>query len=238
MTTATSFDPARHLTLVSGNEYLEVKWRIAWFRSEHPRGRISTELKQHSGSFALFQAHVIAISDDGEPLGEATGWGSEDAQGFGDYIEKAETKAIGRALAALGFGTQFSRDFDESNGRPADAPVQRRETQREPRSITPANAQAIGDGPPEPDANPMTEGQGRMIYAKCKAANIDPKAFASKYGPSERTDDLPGGRANIDWYVAKIEGPNDQASGGRTATMQRDRDDLPFEPDDLGYGPY
>ena len=40
------------------------------------------------------------------------------------YQEKAETKAIGRALAALGYGTQFCSDFDEG-GSVTDAPVQR-----------------------------------------------------------------------------------------------------------------
>ena len=41
-----------------------------------------------------------------------------------DYIEAAETKAIGRALAALGYGTQFCSDFDfSSNARPGKAQV-------------------------------------------------------------------------------------------------------------------
>ncbi len=44
--------------------------------------------------------------------GRATGYGSEAQGDFADYIEKAETKAIGRALAALGYGTQFALDFD------------------------------------------------------------------------------------------------------------------------------
>jgi hypothetical protein len=34
--------------------------------------------------------------------GKTTRWGSDDARDFGDYLEKAETKAIGRAFAALG----------------------------------------------------------------------------------------------------------------------------------------
>jgi hypothetical protein len=57
----------------------------------------------------------------------ATGHGSETARDFKDYIEKAETKAIGRALAALGFGTQFAPDIDDGSsiGRVVDAPVSR-----------------------------------------------------------------------------------------------------------------
>ncbi len=116
-----SFDPARHLTMVSGKEYLEVKWRLVWLRSEHPDAHITTEMVEHVNDSAVFQARV-SIPEGGS----ATGWGSEDAKGFGDYLEKAETKAIGRALAALGYGTQFSYDheFGASAGKVVDAPVQ------------------------------------------------------------------------------------------------------------------
>jgi hypothetical protein len=121
MTASTNFDPARHLTLVSGKEYLEVKWRLVWLRSEHPDAAIETELVSHHDNEAVFRAQVSIPGG-----GSATGWGSEDARGFGDYLEKAETKAIGRALAALGFGTQFCTDFDfgAAQGRVVDSPVQ------------------------------------------------------------------------------------------------------------------
>jgi hypothetical protein len=116
-----AFDPSRHLTLVSGKEYLEVRWRLVWLRSEHPDAIIDTELISHQGNEAVFKAYV-KIPDGGS----ATGYGSEDSQGFGDYLEKAETKAIGRALAALGYGTQFSHDHDfgAAQGRVVDAPTQ------------------------------------------------------------------------------------------------------------------
>lgn len=127
MTTPATFDPARHLSLVSGKDYLEVKWRIVWLRSEHPDAMIETELVSHHNNEAVFRALVKLPGG-----GSATGWGSEDKQGFGDYLEKAETKAIGRALAALGFGTQFCSDFDfgASAGRVVDAPVQFRQDTR------------------------------------------------------------------------------------------------------------
>jgi hypothetical protein len=43
-----------------------------------------------------------------------------------DYIANAETSSIGRALGALGYGTQFCRDFDQPDGQVVDAPVDRR----------------------------------------------------------------------------------------------------------------
>jgi hypothetical protein len=51
---------------------------------------------------AIFKATVSVPSG-----GKATGYGSETAGDFPDFIEKAETKAIGRALNALGYGAQF-----------------------------------------------------------------------------------------------------------------------------------
>lgn len=120
MTTSNTFDPGRYLTLVNGKEYLEVKWRLVWLRSEHPDAVIDTDLIAHTNGEAIFRAQVTIPG-----AGSSTGWGTEDAQSFGDYIEKAETKSIGRALAALGFGTQFCGDFDfgAANGRIVDAPV-------------------------------------------------------------------------------------------------------------------
>jgi len=114
-----NFRASRYLTKVDGKDYLEVKWRLLWLRTEHPDAVITTELEKYEGGMALFKARITLPSG-----GEATGWGSETVSDFGDYIEKAETKALGRACAALGYGTQFCDDFD-FYGRPVDAPVKR-----------------------------------------------------------------------------------------------------------------
>jgi len=112
--TGKAFDASKYLTDLNGRDYLEVKWRLLWLRTEHPDAIIETELVKHGGGLALFRARVAVPGS-----GVATGWGSETADDFGDFIEKAETKALGRALAALGFGTQFCEDFDFSAERPA-----------------------------------------------------------------------------------------------------------------------
>lgn len=114
-----SFRASRYLTKLDGKDYLEVKWRLLWLRTEHPDAVIATELEKHEAGMALFKAKITL--PDG---GEATGWGSETVSDFGDYIEKAETKALGRACAALGYGTQFCDDFD-FHDKPVDAPVKR-----------------------------------------------------------------------------------------------------------------
>jgi len=116
-----AFDPVQYLSNFNGKDYLEVKWRVMWLRHEHPDARMTTEIVQHNeeGGFALFRAEVEIPGG-----GKATGWGSETVRDFHDYIEAAETKAVGRALAALGYGTQFCHDFDFSaNARPGTAQV-------------------------------------------------------------------------------------------------------------------
>src|SRR5215212_9059311 len=120
MSVTTPFEPARYLTRISGSDYLEVKWRLVWMRDQHPDATIETQLMSHSDNTAVFRA-LVSIPGGGS----ATGWGSESAGDFRDYLEKAETKAIGRALAALGFGTQFCPDFEfgAAAGRVVDSPI-------------------------------------------------------------------------------------------------------------------
>lgn len=129
-----AFKPDKYLTKLQGRDYLEVKWRLLWLRSDHPDATVDTELLAREGDFALFKATVSVPG-----RGSATGHGSETAKDFRDYIEKAETKALGRALAALGFGTQFCGDelaetpTVRGEANPVDTPVQRpsRSTQGE-----------------------------------------------------------------------------------------------------------
>jgi hypothetical protein len=165
MSNATSFDPSRYLSLVSGKEYLEVKWRLVWLRSEHPDASITTELVTHADNEAIFKASV-SIPDGGS----ATGWGSEDAKGFGDYIEKAETKAIGRALAALGYGTQFCGDFDfgAAAGRVVDSPVS-----LAPDNVTPVSFERHASG----SDLAATDRQRNLILALGREQKLSRKAL-------------------------------------------------------------
>src|SRR5919112_805974 len=111
----TGFDPTPYLRQLhgrgraGGGDYLDVKWRLLWLRKEHPDAEIVTELVQHDPQMAIFKATVSVPTG-----GKAPGYGSETASDFPDFIEKAETKAIGRALNALGYGAQFG-DFQRSD---------------------------------------------------------------------------------------------------------------------------
>lgn len=126
-----AFDPSRYLTKVGSSDYLEVKWRLVWLRELHPDASVETELVHfasplphpETGEIAAYAVFKATITIPGG--GNATGFAHETMVDFREFLEKAETKAIGRALAALGFGTQFCSDFDFSggSGKPADVPV-------------------------------------------------------------------------------------------------------------------
>jgi hypothetical protein len=117
------FNPQEHISIVDGAAYLEVKWRLVWLRETQPDATIETEMVESSRDHAIFKASVRL--PDGA---SATGWGSEYREQFHNFIEAAETKALGRALAALGFGTQFAGDFGTDRGGfgLSDAPVRLR----------------------------------------------------------------------------------------------------------------
>lgn len=102
-----------------GKEYLEVKYRLVWFREDHPDWSIETELKSVTDVSAY--ARAVIRDDQGRII--ATSHKFESIQGFPDFIEKAETGAIGRALALIGYGTQFCADELDEGARIVDAPV-------------------------------------------------------------------------------------------------------------------
>lgn len=142
------FNPNEHIMQIGkgdkAKDYLPVQWRLVWFRSLFPQGQIETEavlldleteftvieskwnnnrrcyedVPKTAKGIAIFKAKV----SDGMG-GVATGTKSEKAASFDDFIEKAETGAIGRALAALGYGTQFTGDEWDEAHRIVDSPV-------------------------------------------------------------------------------------------------------------------
>lgn len=114
------FNPNDHLMNLKGKQYLQVMWRLVWFREEKPKWCIDTKLEQLTADHAVFSAKI----SDETGTQKASGYGSESIKDFRDYIEKAETKAIGRALAMLGYGTQFAPELDEGD-RIVDSPAQK-----------------------------------------------------------------------------------------------------------------
>jgi hypothetical protein len=118
------FNPKDHLTKISGRDYLPVAPRIAWFRDIVPSGRIDTDFKQ-VGEYIIAIAKVY--NDNGNLIASGSAMVrpySPDKGKTSRDIEKAETAAIGRALAVAGFGTMEAGDELNEDGYLADAPVE------------------------------------------------------------------------------------------------------------------
>jgi hypothetical protein len=179
------FDPKPHLIQlprkvkdkVTGHwttvyeDYLEVKWRLCWFRDRYPHGQITTEevCVDLERGYARYKATV----DDGEG-GTATGYGTETQADFGDYCERAETRALGRALAALGIGTQFvGQDLTEGD-HVADASV------RLP-AVTNGQAPEVdaihGTGRPDDPEPPLTTDEINALVELAHSIGVDLHGF-------------------------------------------------------------
>ena len=103
---------------LKGKDYLQVAHRLVWFREERPDWRIETEFVALDDQACI--AKAIIRNDTGAIM--ATAHKREDRGHFPDFMEKAETGSIGRALAYCGFGTQFCADEIDEGVRIVDAP--------------------------------------------------------------------------------------------------------------------
>ena len=108
---------------LKGKDYMMVHQRLVWFREEHPNWSIETEFVSLSDKLATAKA---TIKDAGKLI--ATAHKQENIDNFGDFMEKAETGAVGRALLLCGYGTAFAAsDLDEGE-RIVDAPIEPKKT--------------------------------------------------------------------------------------------------------------
>jgi hypothetical protein len=169
------------------SDYLDVKWRLVWLREVAPDAVVTTDCIERTDTFALFRAAVTLPTG-----GHATGWGSETKADFGDFIEKAETKALGRALAALGFGTQHAAELDEG-GSIADAPV-------EPKAKPATSAAAGAPISPLPSTNLATHG---VMYEQAKGRE-NPPAPAKPTAQERWSTDVAGTDTERDEAAAKL----------------------------------
>lgn len=105
---------------LQGKDYLQVMHRLVWFREDHPDWSIVTVVVRSDNTHSVVRAEITHNS-----LLIASAHKREDAAHFKDHLEKAETGAIGRALALCGYGTQFAPELDEHE-RIVDAPAPRK----------------------------------------------------------------------------------------------------------------
>jgi hypothetical protein len=141
------------ITVRGGGKYLKARDRIVWMRGEpeqHPDWTIDTvpeevvrgtlkNKNEVTGGYARIRANVY--DETGRLI--ASGTKTEFSERFMDFVEKAETGAIARALAVAGYGTEAALDLDEGleADRIADAPVASR-----PITISSSNIEGLVQG--------------------------------------------------------------------------------------------
>jgi len=217
-----------HYTTVY-DDYLEVKWRLCWFRDRYPHGVITTD--EICVDLDRGYARYRCVVEDGQG-GKATGFGTETAADFADYCERAETRAIGRALAALGIGTQFvGQDLTEGE-HVADAPVRPPASSNghaDDRGEIMCTGMPTAPEPPRPETPRLTSDQARELKRLAQAA------FGYAEGERRLRADLgfePDERLTLRHLVAHVTGEQYQTlMDGYAAILRQaveaDRPDFP-----------
>lgn len=148
--TAEKYTPSKtdYIRVQGNKQYLPVPNRVQWFRGEHPSWTIHTSVVQldFAAGYAVMRAEVL--DDSGRLI--ASGMKTETRKGFSDFVEKAETGAVGRALARAGFGTEDALDLEGE--RYADTPIQQPERDRGGNRPSNPNAPAPASRSPEEQA--------------------------------------------------------------------------------------
>lgn len=128
-TVTTPKGTALPLANLKGKDYLLVAHRLQWFNETETNFRIETDFLLVNDDQTVARAIVTVFDKEGKEIKRASATKRETKKDFSDHTEKAETSAVGRALAMLGYGTQFAiSDLDEGD-RIVDSPVVNAKTQ-------------------------------------------------------------------------------------------------------------
>lgn len=110
------------LIQLKGKDYLQVAHRLVWFNEKEKNFAINTDFVKLDDEQTVCRA-VVTVIDASGARRSSTATKRETKADFSDHTEKAETGAIGRCLALLGYGTQFATaDLDEGS-RIVDSPM-------------------------------------------------------------------------------------------------------------------
>jgi hypothetical protein len=109
---------------LKGKQYLLVAHRLIWMREEKPLWAIESRIVSVDSEMAIVEATIK--DESGRIVAQAHKM--QTAKGFpGGYLEKAQSAAVGRALAFLGYGTAFAQELEEDESTPinelSDSPI-------------------------------------------------------------------------------------------------------------------
>ena len=126
------FEPKDYLRKEASEDgismYLDTKYRLLWYRLMYPKGKIIKIPKTLNKDYATFEARIYADVNDAPENFLANGFASryrdDTNEQFGmNFVEMAETAALGRALKDAGFGTQFCDIALPNDGKVVDAGI-------------------------------------------------------------------------------------------------------------------
>lgn len=114
---------------IRGKEYQTVALRVSKFREAHPDWELSTEIIKADDKVVIMQARIYNADGKCISTGHAEEYRESSQINSTSALENCETSAIGRALAAAGFGgTEFASANEVQNA------IQQQKPKAEPKA--------------------------------------------------------------------------------------------------------
>jgi len=122
------FDPRCYMRTIEQDNnspkwYLDVKYRILWFRLCNLKGKISTKIFSHNEKYAVVEAKIYLDYMDPVDNYISSASSQKSVTDSPTYLEWSETAAIGRALTNAGYGIQFCDMLEGTDIQPTESGV-------------------------------------------------------------------------------------------------------------------
>ena len=210
--------------------YLDVKYRLLWFRLHRPKGKIDTEIIHVDDKSAVVCCKLY--EDKADPADQYVARSCAQrfisTEKFGDrYLEIAETAALGRVLAAAGYGTQFCGSTDMFGDIIADVPIDLSMMEddqdntpdgssRVMHQVKPTAAAPVASTPAKPD-KPLTLDDLLNTMSLDDAKNV--VVDIGRYSGSTLGQIVMSNPRDLEWYVKYYAGKNLALKAGAILLM-------------------